>query len=292
MSICLSMIVKNETAELPRSLTSIMPFIDRWVVVDTGSTDGTPEMIESLLAPFPGYVSHKPWVNWGHNRSEALALAQREGCDWILRLDADDELIDVVLPADLNPTCTYYVDVLYQGFTFARELLLNAKLEWKFIGATHEYLQSYTKTKSVKLLGYIKTNPIRAGKTLDRFIDDVRILEAELKEDPNNARNTFYLAQSYKDSLQPVKAIEMYKKRASMGGWVEEVYISLLRVAQLSEGVRPLKEVVDAYVKAHEFRPERAGETLRHLARYCMFAGANCKLPNDILFMEKMFYSE
>jgi glycosyltransferase involved in cell wall biosynthesis len=42
LSLC--MIVKNEARNLPRSLAPLMPYVDEAVVVDTGSTDGTPDL--------------------------------------------------------------------------------------------------------------------------------------------------------------------------------------------------------------------------------------------------------
>ena len=40
-TICLNMIVRNEAPVIRRCLDSVMPIIDSWVIVDTGSTDGT-----------------------------------------------------------------------------------------------------------------------------------------------------------------------------------------------------------------------------------------------------------
>src|SRR5690606_19196219 len=90
-SICLNMIVKNEARVIERCLRSVRPFITTWVIVDTGSTDGTQDLIGRLLADVPGELHERPWVNFGHNRSEALALA-RDKADYILLIDADEVL--------------------------------------------------------------------------------------------------------------------------------------------------------------------------------------------------------
>ena len=52
--------------------------IDYWVVVDTGSTDGTQQIIKDFMAKhkIPGELFERPWVNFSHNRSEALELAE------------------------------------------------------------------------------------------------------------------------------------------------------------------------------------------------------------------------
>ena len=48
-SLCLCMIVKNETRVLPRCFGSLAPYIDYWVISDTGSTDGTQRSFATTL---------------------------------------------------------------------------------------------------------------------------------------------------------------------------------------------------------------------------------------------------
>jgi glycosyltransferase involved in cell wall biosynthesis len=49
-SICLNMIVRNEAHIVHELLDSVVPHIDAWVVVDTGSDDGTQEAIRNYMA--------------------------------------------------------------------------------------------------------------------------------------------------------------------------------------------------------------------------------------------------
>src|SRR5271154_3365703 len=90
-TICLNMIVKNESHVIRRCLSSLKHLIDYWVIVDTGSTDGTQKTIEEYLYEIPGELHERPWVNFGHNRNEALDLA-RGKCDYILLMDADEQM--------------------------------------------------------------------------------------------------------------------------------------------------------------------------------------------------------
>ena len=55
--ICLNMIVKNEAHVIRRGLDTVKPFIHHWVIVDTGSTDGTQEIIREHLKDIPGELS-------------------------------------------------------------------------------------------------------------------------------------------------------------------------------------------------------------------------------------------
>ena len=72
--ICLSMIVKDEAAVIARCLASVRPLIDYWIIVDTGSADGTPDIVRKVLHDIPGELHQRPWVDFAHNRSEALDL--------------------------------------------------------------------------------------------------------------------------------------------------------------------------------------------------------------------------
>lgn len=85
LSLC--MIVKNEKHNLPRCLVSAQPYVDEIIVVDTGSDDGTPE----IAAKFGAKVSY---FEWGNDFAAArnYAISQATG-DWILMLDADEELV-------------------------------------------------------------------------------------------------------------------------------------------------------------------------------------------------------
>jgi len=56
----LNMIVKNEAQVIARCLTSVRPIIDYWVIVDTGSTDGTQETIRTLTGDLPGELHERP----------------------------------------------------------------------------------------------------------------------------------------------------------------------------------------------------------------------------------------
>ena len=94
--ISLCMIVKNESKVIERCLASILPVIDYWVIVDTGSTDGTQDKIKKFFdnVGIPGELHERPWKNFGHNRSEALELAYaNKDIDYCLMIDSDEVLV-------------------------------------------------------------------------------------------------------------------------------------------------------------------------------------------------------
>ena len=87
-SVCLCMIVKNESKVIERCLASVRDLVDTWVISDTGSTDGTQQLIRSALDGIPGELHEEPWVNFGHNRTLNIRHA-RGKADYLLLLDAD-----------------------------------------------------------------------------------------------------------------------------------------------------------------------------------------------------------
>src|ERR1700722_12923400 len=90
-TICLNMIVKDEKDVITRCLSSTLPVIDYWVIVDTGSTDGTQKIIKDYMKEkgVPGDLYERPWVNFEHNRNEAIELA-RDKADYLFFIDADE----------------------------------------------------------------------------------------------------------------------------------------------------------------------------------------------------------
>lgn len=303
-TICLNMIVKNEKDVICRCLESVMPVIDYWVIVDTGSTDGTQQIIKEYMKKVPGELHERPWKDFAFNRNEALQLAKGKA-DYVLIMDADDSLIlpeNYVLPdLDLD---AYYVNIDFDGLRYARKQLVNMHIEWHWIGVLHEAItSSEQKTEGILPDVIYKINAGGArSKDPKKFHKDAEVLERAIKEEPDNSRYMFYLAQSYKCSEQYEKALEHYKKRAEMGGWDEEVYCALLQAALLQENLNyPENIVLEGYYKAYAYRPSRA-ESLYYLAHYYRkcnnYGAAYCvsrmalatPMPSDILFVEKTVY--
>ncbi len=76
-------------------LTSVLPLVDYILVVDTGSTDGTQQMIRDFLTEHDvkGAVIDEPWRDFAYNRSFALErLREVEDVDYAMIIDADDTL--------------------------------------------------------------------------------------------------------------------------------------------------------------------------------------------------------
>lgn len=138
-TICLNMIVKNETRVILRCLDSVLPYIQAWAILDTGSTDGTQDLIRQHLGHLPGMLSEAPWTNFGETRTQALQCVG-DLADYILIMDADDIF---QCPAGFAfPPLTadaYSLELLAGGTcSFRRTCLVKAGLPWHYVGVLHE----------------------------------------------------------------------------------------------------------------------------------------------------------
>ncbi|MEB4590359.1 glycosyltransferase [Candidatus Thiothrix sp. Deng01] len=306
-SICLNMIVKNESETITRCFDSVKEIIDYWVISDTGSTDGTQQIITEYFKRhnIPGLLIENEWKNFGHNRTLALEHALNKA-DYILIMDADDFLSKSdgfnlnMLSAD-----SYMLKMQRSGFSYYNTRLVRGHLPWKWHGVLHEYLDCQQPHTTEQLQGdYIiqSTTDGARSQNPEKYKNDIKVLEAALLEEPDNARYQFYLAQSYRDDGNLEQAIVHYQKRANMGGWAEEVFYSLLEVAHNKRrtGVSG-QEVINDYLKAHFYRPQRL-EALYEAVRLCRLNGhfhlgyqlghtvKQTPLPDDVLFLNPSVY--
>jgi hypothetical protein len=302
----LAMIVKNEAHVLERCLASVRPHVDHWTVVDTGSTDGTQALAARVMAGLPGAVHERPWRNFGHNRTESLQLAAPH-TDYLFVVDADDVI--EAKPGVRLPRLSadaYRLRVLDVGFEYERVHLMRSALHWRYVGVLHEYPACDLpdpSTATLRELTYRRVHDGARWRDPEKYRKDALLLEQGLREEPENARYAFYLAQSWRDAREPERALEWYERRATMGGWDEEVWNALLEAAKLREQLgAPHAEVLAAYLRAHEARARRA-EALCHLARYSrgraeyasafVFASAAVQVPrpDDVLFVDESVYA-
>lgn len=312
-TICLNMIVKNEAHVIERCLESVLPLIDCWVICDTGSTDGTQELIKRFFQSrnIPGEVIERPWVDFAHNRNEALALGKEfkidgKKTDYLLFMDADDILsfpTEYTKPQLLDKEA-YYIRIFYSGVTYDRVQLIKASFPWEWVGVVHEVIYC-DQPFSFSYLDNVVMQIVGGGgrsKDPDKFLKDAAALEADLEIHPNNTRSLFYLAQSYRDAGQFEKAIEWYQKRAEQGGWNEEVFWSLYQIAQLEERLNyDLETLLASYSKAFMCRPSRSEPLYRagvlqrlHNNPYQALSLVELALkmhkPRDLIFVEDWVY--
>jgi len=309
----LCMIVKNESHIILECLNSIYNILDYWVICDTGSTDGTQDIIKKFFEEkgIPGELHEREWKGFGHNRTEAFQLCEGKA-DYAFVIDADDYLEgNLKLPENMNAD-SYAVRMGRPEFSWWRNQIFKLDAKWSYVGILHEYAAC---EKQNPIIEKIEGNYRVVARTLgarnkdidpiEKYKRDAEVLEKAMIDEPNNSRYQFYLAQSYFDSQQYDKAEAAYIKRAEMGGWAEEVYYSIYRVA-IAKALqnKPWPEVQQTFLDAYNYRPTRA-EPLFHIAQVYrqkfnmpilayMFAKAAMDIPfpkQDILFVPDIIYN-
>lgn len=304
-SICLCMMVKNEAGIIRRALESAIPFIDSWVICDTGSTDGTQAIIYETLQDIPGQLWNVPWVNFGANRTQVVKLARAMG-DYLLILDAD-LVLHVDMPVkDLRERLTDDAYALrYQGdVDYTSTMLLASRHEWRYVGVTHEYVTSETAEEPSEIPGVTLIDHADGANRVEKCERDINLLVEDLKTDPYNPRSVFYIAQSYRGWEKFEHALAWYQGRVKLEGYDEERWYSMMMVGRLLQHLdAPAEEVRKAYLDAYFFRPTRL-EPICWLAQYCRLnrepemaflfssiAGTDMRYPSaDRLFIDRPVY--
>jgi len=313
-SLCLVMIVKNESKVIKRCIDSVKNYINYWVIVDTGSTDGTQDLIKTIMGEYniPGELHERPWVDFGHNRTESLQYSKGKA-DYRLVIDADDVLVveEGQDPfANLTKDC-YKIKIRLNSLAYYRTQVVRGDQDWKYIGVLHEFISGPSGVKlEEEFLDYAEMHASVSGHNRDikgkeKYHNDALTFERALITTPKEdlpidleRRYVFYQAQSYRDAGMAERSIEAYQRRADLGGWEEEVYISKYWIARQKQALgKSDDEVINSYLQAWEFRPSRL-ESLYHLIkflgskkRYALaFALASVAMKagpcSDILFVE------
>ncbi len=301
------MIVKNEADIVTETLDSVAPYISSWVIVDTGSTDGTQDVIRKHMARLgiPGELHKRPWRNFGHNRTEALILAQGHG-DYIWVIDADDIVVGTPDFAQLSADI-YRMRLGDASFIYWRPQLFRDGVRVRYEGVVHETAVWKSDCVVGRLEGdyYVESRRLGArSQDAQKYARDRDLLLAEVERNPEDARAVFYLAQTYFDLEDFVNARKWYERRIEMEGREEEVYYSMLRLAESVTRLEwPWQVVQDIYLQAWEFRPTRA-EALYAIARRYrederylpghLFAQRAAQIPfpeNDLLFIGADVYA-
>ena len=311
----LNMIVKNESKIITRLFDSVLPIIDSYCICDTGSTDNTIQIIRDYFDSkrIPGKIVEEPFVDFGYNRTFALEQCADMPADYILLMDADmvlqygSEFDSTSFKRSLTQNPAHYIMQGTSEFNYKNVRIVKNRHGIKYWGVTHEYVEVPNGTTYGSFgPSFLFINDIGdGGSKADKFLRDVRLLSTALEKTPDNDRYTFYLANSYRDSGQKEKAIETYKKRTKLGGWVEEIWYSNLAIGRLYRDLGETEKAVYYWMEAFNAFPKRI-ENLYEIATHYRNAGKNElsyifyriadkkrgeNIGNDYLFMEKDIYN-
>ena len=274
--ICLNMIVKNESKIILRLLESVTPLIDSYCICDTGSTDNTIELIRNYCESkrIPGKILEEPFRDFGYNRTVALkGCNDMDYADYILLLDADMKIeMNIANIDEFKKTLTkdaYYVIQGSPQFHNQNIRIVRNDPTYYYWGVTHEYIE----LPDNALLDNIDSNLLfindigDGGSKENKYHRDIELLKKGLETTPNNSRYLFYLANSYRDSGQCELAIETYKRRIEVGGWIQETWHSYYSIGNSYMHMNQSAHAIYYWLEAYQFMPTRI-ENLYKIVNY------------------------
>lgn len=314
VTITLIMIVKNESKIIERCLFSVKNYVDFIVISDTGSSDNTVDLIKQFLqkTKIPGDVYTNKWMNFGHNRTLSVLngrdFLKKMGVNleknYFLTIDAD--MIIHFKPGfdknSLSQADSWLIEQGNPGISYYNIRFFKSSLPFKSIGVTHEYWGCSLESQKGKMETVVIEDRADGGCKSDKFTRDIALLKQGLKDEPQNVRYLFYLAQSYMDIGDMDNALKYYQKRVNAGGWPEEIYISYIRRGDMYLKMGKFELAINEWLYAYEVLPIRSESLFRivqeyrlkgrhQMANLYLSHGIQIPYPKDcVLFIEHPIY--
>ena len=233
VKICLWTHVQNEASIIEKMLESAVDYIDYWVLVDNGSTDGTQEIILKFFAKHNVegklYQSEIGWKGHGVNRQHSWEFLKNtdHGCDYILRIDADEGIsVEEDFDWSVIPSQEAWSIIYHAGnHCVPRMWMWKWGLPWYWADdVAHEtiHLEGGAEPNQPKQmpLGF-KHIPVGVGNSYEnpiKYVQDILKLENQLHErfrdggDVNAERyHLFYLCKSFNYTGYGLDNEDVYK---------------------------------------------------------------------------------
>jgi glycosyltransferase involved in cell wall biosynthesis len=192
-TIGLCMIVKNEAAVIERCLNSVRPLVDFVLVEDTGSTDGTQEVVRTWLRRqhLAGLVFDEPWRDFAHNRTRALEeLRKNRTIAYALMMDADDFIVygrefDPAKFKEVLSLDQYLVELREPHLRYDRPQLWRNNLPYRYRGVLLEFLEPPPGASFGRINGFHIESRRDGARSHDpgKYRKDAALLERALIEE-------------------------------------------------------------------------------------------------------------
>jgi predicted O-methyltransferase YrrM len=287
----LCIMVKNAGPLFEQVLTDNLPFVDRWTVLDTGSTDGTQDVVRKVLGGKKGQLYEEPFINFRESRNRCLDLAGKN-CKYLVMLD-DTYALRGDLREFLNTVrgdqfaSSYSLLIKSDDVEYYSNRVTMTKRGLRYIYTIHEVIQDNDNKENVVIPKHAASiHDYRADymekRTMDRKQYDLGLLHDMVRDDPTNPRHYYYLAQTYNLLEDYENAAFWFQKRAftELEGHHQEAVDSCFELARLYNFKmnRPWEECKPLYEKAYEM------DTTRPDALYFLGIHYHLKMDNATAF--------
>lgn len=279
--VSLVMMVKNEEKRIIYSLQSVKEIINSVVILDTGSTDETINIItkfckDNNIALYLKEQSFGKPFNFSTARNVLLDYADIVGGEFLLLLDSNDEAKNA---KQLREQIIENYDGTSIGFYICQEWFNGKNIDkyynmrlvknnhgWRYKGAIHEYIlsplidkigPSNAVTRIIDFVLY-QDRTMDNDKSIPRFTADYELFEQEYNELKTNgkkdSRNLFYFAQTCMCLGKFEQAYKLSKMRTETEDFKEEKFHSYLRCGDLGMVLNhPWEERLCWYLQAYSY---------------------------------------
>ena len=226
LSLC--MIVRDNETTIGPALESIRPWVDEIIVVDTGSTDKTPE----ICLRYGAQLFEFPWCDdFSAARNESLKHARGE---WIFWMDSDDTISvdcgsklrqlaggphdDAVLGYIMQVHCPGFAEEGGHDVTVVDHVkLIRNRPDLRFDGRIHEQLLPAIRQAQGEVawtdIYVVHSGSDHAPAGWQRKLErDLRILHKELDERPDHPFVLFNLGMTYADDRRYQRAVDYLQR--------------------------------------------------------------------------------
>ena len=297
----LNTIVKNESHCIIGMLEAAAQITDIIVIADTGSTDGTQDLIRKFGEErgIPTYVFDRPFDNFENSRNFGMEKAREvvrelnldpKDC-WTWWCDADEKIVvDSKFNKNQFTNDLYMINTFINTMKYTRNTFARVSKPFRFYGPIHEFIICDDKNITSGLAEniYVDVKMIGAswqGDIPTKYKNHAFVLEKYIDENRQDPRWIFYTAQSYNDSaLIPDnkeeseerlrRALKYYRERIGRpDGYHEEMYYSQYRICTIMKTLEePWSLTHQECLKAYSMDPIR-GESIKIIIDYYLQVG-------------------
>lgn len=289
--LALNFICKNEAHIINTMLESAKSITDLIVVNDTGSTDGTQDLIKKFGEEnnIPTYVFERPFDDFEKSRNHAMQKLRDVVAEigwnpndiWGYWFDADEILvIDPKFTKDQFVNDLYMINTYINSMKYTRNTFFRVSKPFRFYGVVHEFIMSDDKNITSGLAENIHVDVKMTGSSWqgnipEKYKNHAFTLEKYIDNDRSDPRWIFYTAQSYHDSAcvpdnreeneeRLRRSLKYYKERVSTpAGYPEEIFYAQFRIGAIMKALEePWNLTLNELLKAYSMDPVR-GEPLK-----------------------------
>ena len=299
--LALNFICKDESPVIENMLESAKDIVDLIVVNDTGSTDGTQQIIKNFGEKYgiPTYVFERPFDDFENSRNHAMQKLR----DVVAELnwnpdqvhgfwfDCDETLvIDSKFNKSQFTKDLYMINTYIGQMKYTRNTFFKVSKPFRWYGPVHEFIvcdeQNITSGLAENIHVDVKmTGNSWLGDIAEKYASHSYKLEAYINKNRQDPRWIFYTAQSWHDaaSIKDNKeeneerlrrSLKYYRERVSRtDGYSEEIYYAQYRIGAIMRIIEePWHLTHMELLKAYQIDSLR-GESIKVIIDYYLQIG-------------------